>query len=76
LIFRGSGLFSLLAADDEFIGGLAEDPRPPAARKLGGEETAWRVRAGDYRVVYDVLDDELTITVVRVGHRREVYESR
>lgn len=60
----------------QLIGGLAEDPRPHGARKLVGEETAWWVRAGDYRVIYDVLDDELTITVVRAGHRRDVYESR
>ncbi|HEV7185719.1 MAG: type II toxin-antitoxin system RelE/ParE family toxin [Actinomycetales bacterium] len=55
---------------------LAEDPRPHGARKLVGEETAWRIRAGDYRIIYDVYDDELTITVVRAGHRRDVYEGR
>lgn len=60
----------------QLIEGLAEDPRPPGARKLVGEETAWRVRAGDYRIIYDLFDDELAITVVRAGHRRDVYESR
>ncbi|MEO7018114.1 MAG: type II toxin-antitoxin system RelE/ParE family toxin [Leifsonia sp.] len=55
---------------------LAEDPRPHGARKLVGEETAWLIRAGDYRIIYDVFDDELTITVVRAGHRRDVYECR
>ena len=52
---------------------LAEDPRPHGARKLVGEQHAWRVRVGDFRVIYDVLDTELTVTVVRTAHRREVY---
>lgn len=52
---------------------LAEEPRPHGSRKLVGEQHAWRVRVGDYRVIYDVLDAELTVTVVRTGHRREVY---
>jgi len=60
----------------QLIEGLAGDPRPHGARKLVGEEAAWRVRAGDYRIIYDVIDDELTITVVRAGHRRDIYESR
>lgn len=60
----------------QLIEALAEDPRPHGARKLVGEETAWRIRVGDYRVIYDVFDDELTVTVVRAGHRRDVYESR
>lgn len=53
---------------------LRDDPRPHGAKKLVGEQTAWRIRIGDYRVIYDVFDDELTITVVRAGHRREVYD--
>ncbi|MGH9229554.1 MAG: type II toxin-antitoxin system RelE family toxin [Acidimicrobiales bacterium] len=52
---------------------LADDPRPPGCRKLTGEENAYRVRVGDYRIVYEVLDDRLLIHVVRVGHRRDVY---
>ena len=60
----------------QLVEGLAEDPRPHGARKLVGEQTAWRIRAGDYRVIYDVFDDELTVTVVRAGHRRDVYETR
>ncbi|HEY3549208.1 MAG TPA: type II toxin-antitoxin system RelE/ParE family toxin [Propionicimonas sp.] len=54
------------------IASLADDPRPRASKKLVGEQTAWRVRVGDYRVIYDVLDAELTVTVVRAAHRREV----
>jgi len=53
---------------------LADDARPRGARKLAGERTAWRIRVGDYRVIYDVLDQELTVTVVRAAHRREVYD--
>jgi mRNA interferase RelE/StbE len=43
--------------------------------KLAGEERAYRVRTGDYRIVYDVLDDRLVVQVVRFGHRWEVYRS-
>jgi mRNA interferase RelE/StbE len=53
---------------------LQDDPRPHGAKKLVGEQTAWRLRIGDYRVIYDVLDTKLTVTVVRAGHRREVHD--
>lgn len=53
---------------------LGEDPRPHGSRKLVGEGTAWRIRVGDDRVIYDVLDAEVTVTVVRAAHRREVYD--
>jgi mRNA interferase RelE/StbE len=53
---------------------LQGDPRPHGAKKLAGEQTAWRLRIGDYRVIYDVFDTKLTVTVVRAGHRREVYD--
>ena len=53
---------------------LGEDPRPHGAKKLVGEQTAWRIRIGDYRVIYDLFDSELTISVVRAAHRREVYD--
>ncbi len=55
------------------IDDLAEDPRPHGAKKLVGEKTAWRIRVGDYRVIYDVFDEALTVTVVRAAHRREAY---
>lgn len=51
---------------------LAEDPRPPAAKPLRGRP-AWRVRVGDYRIIYTTNDDVLLIVVVTLGHRREVY---
>jgi mRNA interferase RelE/StbE len=52
---------------------LAEDPRPPACVAMRGEHSVYRVRVGDYRIVYEVRDEVLLIQVVRVGHRREVY---
>ena len=57
----------------EGIEELGEDPRPNGSKKLAGEQTAWRIRIGDYRVIYDVFDDELVVIVVRTAHRREVY---
>lgn len=51
---------------------LAEDPRPPASRPLTGRP-AYRVRVGDYRIIYTVHDDLLLIIVVSLGHRRDVY---
>ena len=53
---------------------LAADPRPQDARKLAGEDAAWRIRVGDYRMIYEVADAALTVTVVRAAHRREVYD--
>lgn len=52
---------------------LAEDPRPPASRPLRGRP-AWRVRAGDYRIIYAIEDDVLLVVVVALWHRRDVYE--
>ncbi len=52
---------------------LEVDPRPPGARALKGRPGFLRVRIGDYRVIYTIKDDVLTVGVVRVGHRREVY---
>jgi len=51
---------------------LAEEPRPPGAEKLAGLE-AFRLRVGDYRVVYEVDDSVRAVIVTRVRHRREVY---
>jgi len=52
---------------------LGEDPRPPGARKVQGRE-GLRVRVGDYRIIYIVTDQILTVVVVTLGHRRDVYE--
>ncbi len=55
------------------IGSLAKDPRPAGCKKLSGEEK-YRVRVGNYRVLYSIEDDVLVIYIVRVGHRKDVYE--
>lgn len=51
---------------------LAQDARPPSAKKLSGRPE-WRVRSGDYRVLYRIEDSVLTVIVVDAGHRREIY---
>lgn len=55
------------------IQGLAEEPRPPGCRKLQGEEGLWRIRAGDYRVLYEIKDDTRVVDIVAVRHRRDAY---
>jgi mRNA interferase RelE/StbE len=52
---------------------LAENPRPPGSRKLEGAGSFYRVRVGDYRVVYRIEDEALLVLVVRVAHRSDVY---
>jgi len=54
------------------IQSLAEEPRPPGCQKLSGYDR-YRVRQGNYRILYQIQDNELVIVVVRIGHRREVY---
>jgi mRNA interferase RelE/StbE len=49
------------------------NPRPPGCVKLSGTENLWRFRMGVYRIIYTIQDDRLLVTVVRVGHRRDVY---
>jgi mRNA interferase RelE/StbE len=53
---------------------LGENPRPPAATRLVGGAREWRVRTGDYPVIYEIHDGELLVLVLRMAHRREVYE--
>ena len=52
---------------------LADDPRPPGSEKLAGHEDRYRVRQGDYRIVYSLDDDRRAVVVVKVGHRKDVY---
>lgn len=56
----------------ERIEALEDDPRPPGCKKMAGADL-WRIRIGDYRVVYSIEDAQLIVLVVRVGHRREIY---
>ena len=55
------------------LDGLEHDPRPKGSRKLRGAERDFRIRIGDYRILYRVEDDRLLVIVVRIRHRREVY---
>ena len=55
---------------------LADEPRPPAATQLVGGAGEWRVRTGDYRIVYEIRDGHLLVLVLAVGHRREIYRGR
>ena len=55
------------------IDGLAREPRPPGCRKLVGSEDAFRIRIGDYRVIYTVGDAVCIVTIESVRHRREAY---
>ena len=55
---------------------LAREPRPNGAKKLAGGDGEWRVRTGDYRVVYQSHDNVLLVLVVAVGHLRDIYERR
>ena len=52
---------------------LHDNPRPPAATQLVGGDGEWRVRTGDYRVIYDIDDHTVRILVLAIGHRKDVY---
>jgi len=54
------------------IRALGQNPRPPGCLKLTGRD-GWRIRVGDYRVIYEIDDEQETVTVLHVGHRRDVY---
>jgi mRNA interferase RelE/StbE len=52
--------------------GLSDQPRPPGCEKLTGRDL-FRIRQGNYRIPYEVQDQDLTITIFKIGHRRDVY---
>ena len=54
------------------ISSLADNPRPPGCQKLSGRER-YRIRQGNYRILYTIGDAELVVFIIRVGHRKEVY---
>ena len=56
------------------IRALAQNPRPPGCLKLTGRE-GWRVRTGDYRVIYEIDDRQQTVTILHIGHRRDIYRT-
>ncbi len=57
----------------EVIRNLSENPRPRGCKKLTGRE-GWRIRFGDYRVVYEIDDETQTVTIFHIGHRRDIYK--
>ena len=65
---------ALFARIDRKILLLAENPRPPGCKKLRGHKDHWRIRVGDWRVLYVIDDAAKRVSVTRVAHRREVYE--
>jgi mRNA interferase RelE/StbE len=58
----------------EKIRSLASDPHPAGSKKLSGQNK-YRIRQGNYRILYQVINEELVINVVRVGHRRDIYKN-
>lgn len=58
----------------EAIHGLANRPRPHGARKLQGYDDVYRIRVGQYRVVYEVFQDRVVVIVLKVGHRKDIYK--
>lgn len=65
----GALLDRLLAA----LHSLEDNARPPGVKMLKGQRDHWRIRVGDWRIVYTIRDRELIVLVLRIGHRREVY---
>ncbi|MFO7539387.1 MAG: type II toxin-antitoxin system RelE/ParE family toxin [Chloroflexota bacterium] len=57
------------------IEALATDPRPVGCEKLSGQDK-YRVRQGIYRIIYEIKDEELIITIIKIGHRRDIYKNK
>ena len=62
----------LFDAITEKIISLEKDPRPPGCKKLAGRES-WRIRVGDYRIIYNISDNVLGILIIDIDHRKQVY---
>lgn len=73
------GLSGLSKADfrriDAKIRALADDPRPSGVKKLEGTDNLYRVRSGDFRILYQIQDTRLVVVIVDVGNRRDIYRS-
>ena len=55
------------------INNLAEEPRPHGSKKLKGSSNAYRIRIGNYRVIYNIADKIVTVTIIKIGHRKQIY---
>lgn len=64
---------AIIASLVELAATLANDPFPPGTVKLTGVEHTWRIRSGDYRLIYSVVGGTLIVEIIKVGHRREIY---
>lgn len=53
---------------------LAENPESLKPEKIQGSDSFYRIRSGDYRIIYEIIDNQLIILVVKIGHRREIYK--
>ncbi len=58
------------------IDALSENPLPPGATKIEGEDNCFRIRVGPYRIIYDIYNEKLWVLVLRVAHRKEVYREK
>ncbi len=65
---------ALFARIDRKIVTLADNPRPAGCKKLRGYKDQWRIRVGDYRILYTIDDGEKRVAITRVAHRKDVYE--
>jgi mRNA interferase RelE/StbE len=63
----------LLSRFEEIILGLYDEPRPHNSKKLSGGGSRWRIRIGDYRILYEIDDSRKIVKVYRIAHRKEVY---
>jgi mRNA interferase RelE/StbE len=57
------------------INGLAVNPYPSGIKKLSGMDNAYRVRTGDYRIIYRIFSDVLVVEVIKIGHRKSIYKN-
>ena len=57
------------------IESLAENPKPTNSIKIKGKLSLWRIRSGNYRIIYSLIEDELIIEVIRIRHRKDVYRN-
>lgn len=78
ILRRAARVLSRLPAQDyervrNSIRALGEAPRPPGCKKLVGRE-GWRIRVGRYRVIYEIADTVRVVTVLDVGHRKDIYD--
>ncbi len=55
------------------IDNLQVDPRPPGVVKLSGEKNLYRIRVGNYRIIYSIQDSRLLVLIVKIGHRKDIY---